>query len=115
MDCIFCKIIEKVIPSQIVYEDKNVLAFNDINPAAPVHILVIPKKHIETVKDITSADKDTLAYMFSAINEIDKIKNLSEAGYRLIINNGKAAGQEVFHLHIHILGGKERLGPMLSR
>ena len=115
MDCIFCKIVNKIIPAQIVYEDRDVLAFNDINPAAPVHILVIPKKHIGTVKDISSMDKDILAAMFSAINEIDKIKNLSEEGYRLIINNGRAAGQEVFHLHIHILGGKDRLGPMLTR
>jgi len=115
MDCIFCKIIDKVIPSQIVYEDKDVLAFNDINPAAPVHILVIPKKHIGTVQDISSEDKDILTAMFSAINEISRIKNLSEQGYRLIINNGKAAGQEVFHLHIHILGGKDKLGPMLTR
>jgi histidine triad (HIT) family protein len=115
MDCIFCKIVDKVIPSQIVYEDKDILAFNDINPAAPVHILVIPKKHIAAVRDISSEDKDILASMFSAINKIVDSKNLLEQGYRLIINNGKAAGQEVFHLHIHILGGKDRLGPMLTR
>lgn len=115
MDCIFCKIIEKVIPSQIVYENKDVLAFNDINPAAPVHILVIPKKHIGKVEEISSDDKDILSGLFSAINEIDRMKNLSDQGYRLIINNGKAAGQEVFHLHIHILAGKEKLGPMLVR
>lgn len=115
MDCIFCKIVEKVMPAQIIYEDKDVLAFNDINPASPVHILVIPKKHIATVKDISADDKEILAGMFNAVNEIDKVRNLSGLGYRLIINNGEAAGQEVFHLHLHILAGRERLGPMLAR
>jgi histidine triad (HIT) family protein len=114
MECIFCKIASKVIPAQIIFENENILAFNDIKPAAPVHILIIPKKHIESIKDISSDDKDIIAGMFTAISEIADIKNLSDEGYRLIINNGKAAGQEVFHLHIHLLGGKKKLGPMLS-
>ena len=115
MDCVFCKIVNKTIPAQIVYEDENVIAFNDINPAAPVHILVIPKKHIGMVKDIPPDDNVILSGMFNAVNEIDRLKNLSEFGYRLIINNGRAAGQEVFHIHLHILAGREKLGPMLTR
>jgi len=115
MDCIFCRIISGEIPSQIVYENETVLAFNDISPAAPVHILIVPKKHLASVDDITINDKDISAAMFEAAGEIAKLKNLSGDGYRLIINNGSAAGQEVLHLHMHILGGKKKLGPMLSK
>jgi histidine triad (HIT) family protein len=114
MSCIFCKIVSKEIPSQIIYENEKVVAFNDINPSAPFHILVVPKKHIESIDFISSDDDDISAAMFTAVKEIAKIKNLSEFGYRIIINNGKAAGQEVFHLHMHILGGKENMGPMLQ-
>ena len=90
------------------------MAFNDINPVAPEHILIVPKKHIESVDDISINDKDITSAMFDAVKEIAVVKNLSDDGYRLIINNGKAAGQEVFHLHMHILGGKKKLGPMLA-
>ncbi len=114
MNCIFCKIAAKEIPSQLIYESETISAFNDINPAAPEHILVIPKKHIASIEDISQADKDIISEMFEAVKEIAKIRNLTENGYRLIINNGRAAGQEVFHLHLHILGGKKNLGPMLS-
>lgn len=115
MSCIFCKIVSREIPAEIVYEDAAVMAFNDINPLAPEHILVIPKKHIESVGHITAGDSEIAAAMFLAVKEIAEQKNLSEDGYRLIINNGSAAGQEVFHLHMHILGGKKKLGPMLSK
>ncbi len=115
MSCIFCKIISKEIPAQLVYENETILAFNDINPASPVHILVIPKKHIESVDNISAEDSSITAAMFEGVKEIAKLKNLSEDGYRLIVNNGRAAGQEVFHLHFHILGGKKSLGPMLSK
>jgi len=114
MNCIFCKIVSNDIPAKIVYENDTVLAFNDINPTAPEHILVIPKNHIGSVEEISSNDPEIIASMFEAVKEIAKIKNLNENGYRLIINNGKAAGQEVFHLHIHILGGRTNLGPMLA-
>lgn len=113
-NCIFCKIISKEIPSEILYENERVIAFNDINPAAPVHVLIIPKKHIESMNEISEVDSDISAAMFKAAKEIAVIKNLSGHGYRIIINNGKAAGQEVFHLHMHLLGGKENLGPMLT-
>lgn len=115
MECIFCKIVSREIPADIVYENETVIAFNDINPAAPVHILIVPKKHLATTDEISPEDKDISAAIFEAAKEIAKQKNLSEDGYRLIINNGRAAGQVVFHLHMHILGGKEKLGPMLSK
>ena len=114
MNCIFCKIVSKEIPAQIVYENEKVLAFNDINPISPEHILIIPKNHIASIDDVSKDDADISAAMFEAAKEIAEIKNLSEKGYRIIINNGKAAGQEVLHLHMHILGGKENLGPMLA-
>ena len=115
MTCIFCKIVSKEIPAQIVYENDTVLAFNDINPVAPEHILVIPKKHIASLDDISYDDKDISSAMLEAAKDIAKMKKLSEDGYRVIINNGSAAGQEVFHLHLHILGGKKKLCPMLSK
>lgn len=114
MSCIFCRIVSKEIPAQIIYENEKVLAFNDINPVSPEHILLIPKKHIESIDGVSKDDAYISAAMLEAAKEIAEIKNLSEKGYRIIINNGKAAGQEVFHLHMHILGGKESLGPMLS-
>lgn len=115
MDCIFCRIASKEIPAKIVFENDRVIAFYDINPVAPEHILVIPKKHIESINDLSIADRDTMASMFDAVKEISVVTDIVEKGYRVIINNGRAAGQEVFHLHLHILGGKERLGPMLSK
>jgi len=115
MSCIFCKIISGEIPSTKVYEDEKVLAFNDINPAAPVHILVVPKIHVADLNDIDEKNSAIMADMFVAVSRIAAEKNLPEKGYRIIINNGKAAGQEVFHLHMHIMGGQDRLGPMLSR
>ncbi len=115
MDCIFCKIIKGEIPSDKVYEDEKVFAFRDIKPAAPVHILVVPKTHIESVSDIDESNKDIMADLFLAAKKIADSKGLVENGYRIIINNGRIAGQEVFHLHVHILAAKDSLGPMLSR
>jgi len=115
MNCIFCKIISREIPAQIVYETESVIAFNDINPVSREHILIVPKKHIESVDDISAADNEIIAELFQCARKIAKLKNLAEDGYRLIINNGRAAGQEVLHLHLHILGGKKSLGPMLSK
>ena len=114
MDCIFCKIVSKEIPAKIVYENDYVVAFYDINPAAAEHILIIPKKHISDIDHISDADRDISAALFTAAREIAKLKNMQDDGYRVIINNGKAAGQVVFHLHLHLLGGEKTLGPMLS-
>lgn len=115
MDCIFCKIIAGEIPCEKVFETETILAFKDINPAAEEHILIIPKKHIESIDAIEENDSSYLSDMFLAARNIAQLRDLSRLGYRLIVNNGKAAGQMVFHLHMHILGGKESLGPMIGR
>ena len=106
MDCIFCKIIKGDIPSTKVYEDELVYAFRDINPQAPTHILVIPKSHIAGVCDITPDNSRVVAHIFEVIPQIAKAEGL-DGGYRVVSNCGKDAGQTVFHLHFHILGGKE--------
>lgn len=111
MDCIFCKIINKEIPSDIVYEDEDVLAFNDINPEAPVHVLVIPKKHIASFNGLTEADGALLTKIMLVIQKIAKEKNIADSGYRVVNNCGEQGGQTVGHLHFHLLGGREMLWP----
>ena len=106
MNCLFCKIAEKEIPSKIVYEDEHVLAFEDINPQAPVHILVIPKKHISTSLEIKSMDNELIGCMFQAANTIAKEKDIAERGFRLVMNCNHESGQTVFHIHLHLLGGR---------
>ena len=113
MSTIFAKIIAKEIPADIVYEDELVLAFRDIAPQAPTHILVIPKKEIATANDVSAADEAALGRLFTVAAQIAKDEGIAESGYRLIVNCNRDGGQEVFHLHMHILGGR-RLGPMLS-
>ena len=105
MDCLFCKIIAGDIPSTKVYEDDLVYAFRDINPQAPTHILVIPKAHISGVSDITAENSAVVAHIFEVIPAIAKAEGLT-GGYRVVSNCGADAGQTVFHLHFHILGGK---------
>ena len=100
-ECLFCKIVDKKIPAEIVYEDKKIIAFKDINPKAKIHILIIPKKHIESLNFIQEIDRELMAELFFVIKKIAKNNNLDS--YRLQINNGKKAGQEIDHLHIHIL------------
>ena len=104
-DCIFCKIIAGEIPSQKVYEDEQVLAFLDIDAKAPVHVLIIPKKHYDSVMQLD--DDALLARMFAAAREIAKTCGISESGFRLVINTGKDGGQTVGHLHMHMLGARE--------
>lgn len=111
MDCIFCKIANKEIPSDIVFENQKVIAFRDINPVAPVHILVIPKTHVESVQALEGEDYNLLAEIFKAIKEIAVKEGIDKSGYRVISNSGKDGGQEVFHLHFHILGG-ENIGKL---
>jgi histidine triad (HIT) family protein len=105
-DCIFCKIIEKKIPSQTVYEDNLVTAFEDTNPQAPVHTLVVPKKHIPEIHSMTEADKDLIGHLFLTAKKIAEEKGLDAKGYRMVINNGRGAGQTVFHVHLHLLSGR---------
>lgn len=113
MATIFSKIIAGEIPADIVYRDERVTAFRDINPAAPVHILIIPNYEIPTVDDVTEADEAVLGHLFIVARQIARDLGIAESGYRLIINCKDDAGQEVFHLHMHLLGG-HKLGPMLT-
>ncbi|MHB8104102.1 MAG: histidine triad nucleotide-binding protein [Dehalococcoidales bacterium] len=105
-DCIFCKIIAGEIPSRIVYRDKDVVVFPDINPAAPVHLLVVPVKHIASLTSMTDTDAPLVGKMVAAANKVAREQGLAEKGYRLTINCGADAGQLVQHLHIHLLGGR---------
>ena len=106
-NCLFCKIIKKEIPSTIVYEDEEVLAFRDINPVAPVHVLVIPKKHISSLVDLEPEDEAIVGKIYTIINKIAKQENIFESGFRVIVNCGEDGGQEVKHLHFHLIGGKK--------
>lgn len=106
-DCIFCKIISKELPSSIVYEDDDVLAFNDINPAAPIHILIIPKKHISDMTEVAEEDLELIGKIHGVAIKIAKEQGFSEKGFRLINNCKEDGGQEVFHLHYHLLAGKK--------
>ena len=105
MDCIFCKIINGEIPSEIVYEDEEILAFKDIAPKAPVHIIVIPKKHIGKITEMEKEDEAVIGKIYSAINKIAEKQGIAEKGFRVIINCGEDGGQEVNHVHFHLLGG----------
>lgn len=105
-DCIFCKIIKGEIPSASVYRDEQTYAFRDINPAAPTHILIVPNKHIDSVNMMIPDDEPLIGHLFSAAKQIAEQEGLSEKGYRLVINTNAEAGQTVFHIHLHLLGGK---------
>jgi histidine triad (HIT) family protein len=110
-DCLFCKIVQKSIPAKIVYEDDQTLAFDDINPQAPVHTLIIPKKHIAAVQDYRDEESALLAQLLVTCANVAKQKGLSESGYRIVTNTGRDAGQTVFHLHLHVLGGRHMRWP----
>ena len=106
-NCLFCKIIKGEIPSDKVYEDEEILAFKDINPAAPIHILVIPKKHITSLAQMEKEDEAIVGRIYGVINQIAEEQGVKESGYRVIVNCGKDGGQEVMHLHFHLLAGKQ--------
>ncbi|MBQ8044176.1 MAG: histidine triad nucleotide-binding protein [Clostridia bacterium] len=112
MDCLFCKIIAGEIPSKKVYEDNFVYAFHDINPVAPVHVIVVPKMHIESANAVDEANSESVKYIFEAIPKIAKELGVSEDGFRVITNIGENGGQTIKHLHFHIIGGK-KLGEKL--
>ncbi len=109
--CIFCKIAKKEIPSRIVFEDSRILAFEDLRPQAPVHILIIPKHHIEKIADIEEDDLGLIGDLVLAARNIAKEKGVDRSGYRIVINCNKDAGQEVLHLHLHLLGGRKFTWP----
>lgn len=110
-NCIFCKIIEKKIPSKIVYEDEFATAFEDVNPQAPVHVLVVPNKHIPDIHSMTEADKDLVGHLFLTARTIAEKRGLDAKGYRIVINNGSGVGQAVFHIHLHVLSGRRFTWP----
>ncbi len=106
-ECIFCKIVKGEIPSTKIYEDEEVLAFKDIHPDAPIHILVIPKKHIDSLATMKDGDEQIIAKIYKVINKIAEQQGVKEKGYRVIVNCGKDGGQAVGHLHFHLLAGTE--------
>ena len=110
-DCLFCKIAAGEIPSEFVYEDDKLVAFPDINPQAPHHILIIPRRHIETVLDLTDDDAGLIGSMILAAGKIARELGLSQRGYRLVFNCKQDGGQEVYHIHLHLLGGRRMTWP----
>ncbi|MCR4417263.1 MAG: histidine triad nucleotide-binding protein [Ignavibacteria bacterium] len=106
MDCIFCKIVNKEINSEIVFENENIIGFNDINPVAPYHVLFVPKKHIDKISNVESSDINLLGELIFQAKEYAKKLGIDESGFRLVLNTGKNAGQAVFHIHLHLIGGR---------
>ena len=107
MECIFCQIVAGKVPSEIVYQDEEVIAFRDINPKAPTHLLIIPKKHIPSLAHLSQAETPLVGYMVNIANKLARGVGISEDGYRLVINCGEGGGQLVPHLHMHLLGGRK--------
>lgn len=107
MDCIFCQIAEGKIPSDTVYQDEDIIAFRDINPQAPVHIVIIPRKHTTTLSQLSESDSALVGRMVAAANKLAKDEGVAEKGYRVVINCGKEGGQLVPHLHLHLVGGRQ--------
>jgi histidine triad (HIT) family protein len=110
-DCLFCKFVSGELTPDTVYEDDDVLAFRDINPQAPCHVLIIPKKHIATLNDLTAEDAELMGKLYLAAAKVAKQEGLDEAGYRTLINCNEQAGQTVFHIHLHLLGGRRMNWP----
>ncbi len=110
-DCIFCKIINKEIPASIVFEDEKMIVFNDINPQAPIHILLIPREHFASLNDIPEEKKNILSHLLLKARQIAQEKEIAEKGYRIVLNTEKDSGQEVFHIHFHLLGGRRMHWP----
>ena len=108
-DCLFCKIAANEIPVEKIYEDDTVVAFPDINPVAPVHVLIIPKRHYATTLVMSQEEPELFGMMMKASSEVARLKGIAESGFRLIINTNRDAGQEIFHVHMHLMGG-ERIG-----
>lgn len=106
MNCLFCRIVEKKIPSKVVYEDGRVFAFEDINPQAPIHILVVPKRHISTMLEIAREDNELVGHLFQIANKIAQDRGVAERGFRLVMNCNPEAGQTIYHIHLHLLAGR---------
>ena len=106
-DCVFCKIVAGEIPADILYQDEGLIAFRDINPLAPTHLLIIPKKHVPSLTELSEAESSIIREMVNTANQLAKSEGVAESGYRLVINCGKQGGQLVPHLHLHLLGGRQ--------
>ncbi|MGH7163783.1 MAG: histidine triad nucleotide-binding protein [Planctomycetota bacterium] len=111
MDCLFCRIRDKKIPAKIVHDDDDCLAFEDINPQAPIHLLVVPKKHIPTVLDLSEEDDRLIGHVHRIAAELARRHGIAQPGFRLVVNCNAGAGQSVFHVHLHLLGGRPMKWP----
>lgn len=111
MDCLFCKIANREIPATIVYRDDLIVAFDDLNPQAPQHKLIIPQKHVATLNDLHDEDSDLVGYMVQTAAMLAKQLNIADDGYRVVLNCNSGAGQSVFHIHLHLLGGRRMTWP----
>jgi histidine triad (HIT) family protein len=107
MGCLFCNIVEKKIPGDIVYEDEHTLAFRDIRPVAPTHVLVIPKKHVAAIRDLSDGDAELIGRVMLSARRVAEKEGLTKGGFRLVVNDGDHAGQTVHHIHVHVLGGRQ--------
>jgi histidine triad (HIT) family protein len=110
-DCIFCKIVRKEIPARIVFEDEKILAFDDIRPQAPVHVLVVPKSHWASLNEVPEGEEGILGEILGKAREIARLKGIREKGYRIVLNTAADSGQDVFHIHFHVLGGRRMTWP----
>lgn len=110
-DCLFCRILAGDIPADVIYESETAVAFRDINPQAPTHVLIIPRQHVATINDIDGPHEAIVGSLFSAARDVAKQEGLSDEGYRTVMNCNEAAGQTVFHLHLHLLGGRALAWP----
>ena len=110
-NCLFCKIVAGEIPADIIYESVTTIAFRDINPQAPLHVLIIPRKHIATINDITPQDQEVVGDLYLAARDIASSEGIADEGYRIVMNCNEAAGQTVFHIHMHLLGGRALTWP----
>jgi histidine triad (HIT) family protein len=110
-DCLFCRIVAKKIPSKVVYEDDRILAFQDTHPQAPVHLLIIPKKHFDTLLDIHEEDLPLLTHLMESISRLANEHGLAKSGFRTVINTGPKGGQTIYHLHLHLIGGRQMTWP----
>jgi histidine triad (HIT) family protein len=109
--CLFCRIIKKEIPSRIIYEDAHIVAFEDVHPQAPVHILVVPRKHIGSLSEVKAEDTGLMDELFTVARQMAKDRQIASRGYRTVINCGREGGQTVYHLHLHLLGGRQMTWP----
>lgn len=105
-DCLFCRIVDGDIPAEIIHESESTIAFRDITPQAPTHVLIIPRRHISTMNDLSTGDEELVGSLYLAAKEVAQQEGLADDGYRVVMNCGEGAGQSVFHIHLHLLGGR---------